>query len=131
MYFVWVYACNGDSFVHETLWQKREAVYGTIAAVLGSLLGFVIAGMAIVIGQARHLQFLKEANQLQNLFTVFRLAIYALGIGTSATIIALIIDGDSVSRLWIPGVVLWVTLLATARVWRAIWILKKIVKSLS
>jgi hypothetical protein len=125
---LWLYRWDGGVVLNELLADKRSNVYGALAALLGSLLGFVIAAVAIVIGETSRLNFIREAGQLGNLLAVFRMAIVALGVGTVAALIAMIADSESSPLRWTVVLVFFATLLSVFRIGRAIWVLDKIVK---
>ena len=127
----WIYWACGWHVVAPYMEGKRGAIYGTIAALLGSLLGFVIAAAAIVLGEADRLTFIREAGQLGNLFRVFRKSIVALGCGTISAVVALIIDGEEQAYRWVPTLVLFVTVLSIERVKRTVWILGAVMKHVS
>lgn len=127
-FLVWVQVWDGWAPVNAMLQGKRESVYGALAALLGSLLGFVIAAVAIVIGEAARLQFLRDSGQLPNLLDVFRKSIQALGLGTCVAVLSLVLDGDAQPSRVLPGLVLFVTLLAGLRVGRAVWVLNAVMK---
>lgn len=124
----WIYCGNGWAFIAPLLHDKRAAIYGTLAALLGSLLGFVIAAVAIVIGEADRLGFIRQAGQLPALFNVFRMSISALGIGTIIALVALVADGEPSPQRWVPPLVLFGCTLSFFRVRRAIWILKAVMR---
>src|SRR5688572_11782627 len=63
----------GRSQVIQTLNGTRQGIYGALASIAGSLLGFSIATVSIVMGfiQAPQLQILRESRHHQTLYDVF------------------------------------------------------------
>lgn len=128
---IYIYVFDGWRNVDDLLFQKRGTIYGALAALLGSLLGFVIAAVAIVIGEASRLTFVRDSGQLGNLFAVFGMSVRALGLGTVVAFVALVLDGGMLALPWMPPVVLFVVLLAAFRVGRAIWVINAVVRHVS
>src|SRR6185436_2455744 len=77
----WANWYGGWESVEEILRGNRGAVYGAFASILGSLLGFVIAAVAIVLGYADsdRLTILRESRNWTTLWTVFMAGMRSLG----------------------------------------------------
>ena len=64
---------GGGVIVEETLNGNRGAVYGALASIFGSLLGFAITAVSIVLGfsTTERLAVVRESKHYQTLWTVF------------------------------------------------------------
>lgn len=116
--------------IDSVLFENRAATYGAIASVFGSLLGFVIATFAIVLGYSQHerLQAVRDSRHYQTLWRVFSHAVWALGLGTIAPIAALLFDRDARPLHWLGLLVFGAALLGLLRLVRCVWVLEHIVK---
>ena len=130
---IWAKHFNGEQSILDTLDGRRGLIYGTIAAILGSLLGFVIAAQSIVLGLSgsEKLEVVRQSEHYPTLWCVFRWSIRTLAIATIAALLVLIFDCDqSPCMLWLY-VGLFPTLLAIAQLARTIWVLEQVVKVVS
>lgn len=110
------------------LGDDRATLYGTIAAVAGSLLGFVLAAATIILtvaGSAR-LNRVTESNRYGDLWRVFLAATKGLGLVTVAALGALLFDRkDSPQPAFTYGLFL-LSLIASLQIATCIWILEKV-----
>lgn len=108
---------------------KRPDVYGAMAGIAGSLLGFTIASVSIVLTvvQMPRLQLVRESKNYSQLWSSFHSAIWWLGAATVAGLVGLALDSDTSRRLLVTALVSWIFVTAALRVFNAIWILQKIV----
>ena len=125
---VWVEWLGGKSLVDATLKDNRAAVYGTLATIFGSLLGFVITAASIVLGfsASEHLAIVRESKHYPTLWRVFAASIRALALATIATLAALIIDRDTATSHPAMYIVLFASILAIFRLARCVWILENV-----
>lgn len=104
-------------FLEPLLKDNRGAVYGTMASIAGTMLGFVMAAYGIVltaVGARQFARFRAGTAYLQ-LWSVFGRAVTALSLATLATLLALIIDRDARPRMWAAYACTCAYLLAIAR----------------
>jgi hypothetical protein len=110
------------------LGDNRAVLYGTIAAVAGSLLGFVLAAATIVLtvaGSAR-LNRITESNHYGELWSMFLAATKGLGLVTVAAMAALLFDRkDSPQPAFTYGLFL-LSLVASLQIGTCIWILERV-----
>jgi hypothetical protein len=113
----------------EMLQDNRAALYGTVAAVAGALLGFVLAAGSIMApmlespGMAR----VRESDQYPALWRLFLSATRGLGILTVVALIALVVDADGKEFGWLIVATLALATVSTLQVATCIWILENIV----
>jgi hypothetical protein len=127
---VWVCSVTfAGSYIDSALNQNRSAVYGTLASILASLLGFVIAAIAIVLPAMddSRLGLLRASGHDRTLWRVFFSATKVLAVGTIMAMSALLIDRDSGVNRVLVAMVSGFAFLACLRVARVIWILDKLV----
>lgn len=126
----WCFRFGGFEAVDAILGTNRPQVYGALASIFGSLLGFVIAAVAIVLGYAEseRLQVVRESRYYDHLWDTFMAAIRALGLATVAALVGLILDrpGDSLRPVFL--FVVYGTVLAILRLWRTGWVLEHVIR---
>lgn len=73
------------------------AVYTALVGLQGTLLGFVLAALAIIAGYSQNdrMQLLRDAGQLPNLFGVYLAATRSYAISTLLALIALLISATA------------------------------------
>lgn len=130
----WLYQSDGLGTVRDVLQGNRAPVYGTLASIFGSLLGFVIAAIAIVLGYADsgRLTFLRESRTLTDLWRVFSSNIWWLAAATLVSLLALMFDRET-SPTGGPQIVVgfFVLLMATGTVGRSVWTLEKLIHAVT
>jgi uncharacterized membrane protein YqjE len=104
-------------------------VYGAFASIFGSLLGFVIAAVAIALPFASdtRLAVVRLSNQNKTLWELFLAGTRALAGATLLSMIALVLDRDDNPHRWILIAVAFFTILACIRVARVVWALQHLV----
>lgn len=128
----WVYGGGGLEVVRDVLDGNRAAVYGTLASIFGSLLGFVIAAIAIVLGYADsgRLTFLRDSKTIGQLWRVFSSNIWWLAGATLTSFLALIFDRErSPAEGSFIVIGFFVLLMATGTVARSVWTLELLIRA--
>src|SRR5207249_620650 len=84
-----------DAFV-EALKGSRQQLYSTIASVAGSLLGFILTAVSIVLvlSPSPRFRILRESGQLERAYRVYFQAILWLAASTVLSFVALLLDTD-------------------------------------
>jgi len=120
----------GRSHVIQTLNGTRQGMYGALASIAGSLLGFSIATVSILMGfiQVPQLQILRESRQHQTLYDIFFSTIKYLALAVAVPLVALLVDRDSAPFIWVCYAVLAITAIATMRLYRSMWALEKVIQ---
>lgn len=128
-FYVWVERYNGSGIVNSTLTGNRSAVYGTLASITGSLLGFVLATVSIVFGFATHerLAVVRESPHYMTLWKVFTSSIRWLGVATVFLLTGLLLDRDTSPTRLVMHLCVLVFLLAIFRLARCVWVLEKVI----
>jgi hypothetical protein len=126
---VWAVWLGGQPLVDAILKGNRATVYGTLASMCGSLLGFTIAVVAIVLGYASsdRLAIVRESRHYPTLWHVFVAAMRALGVATLVALVGLILDRDGASVPVILYVCVGTMALATLRLARCLWVLEQVI----
>lgn len=130
---LWVRYGDGATALSAAVRNNRGQIYGTLASICGSLLGFAITAMSIVLGftSSERLTLLRGSGHYSQLWAVFTSTIRCLGLATIAWLLALIFDTEARQRPLLIAVCLFATTLAAFRLSRCIWILERIVEVLT
>lgn len=129
----WVEKWNGHVFLQKLLQNNRAAIYGALASIFGSLLGFSITAASVVLGFANteRLAVVRESKHYSTLWKVFTSTIRALGFATAAAMLALIIDRDGSTVRVALYFAVFGLILASLRLTRCVWVLEKIIALIS
>jgi hypothetical protein len=127
---VWMERFGGVSAANSFLQGNRGAIYGALASIFGSLLGFIITAVSIALGfsSSERLTIVRESQHYQQLWGVFMSATRWLAIATIASIVALIADRDAAPIRVLTYAVWFFALMSTVRIARCIWVLQNIVR---
>lgn len=109
---------------------SRSASYATLAAVAGSLLGFILTAVSIIaaFGQTPRFDTIRNSPVYQDIFDVYIHTTHLLAVTTVWAMVALVLDTDE-TRYWAVSLVSFALVaLSVVRVWRCIWALEKFVK---
>jgi hypothetical protein len=123
--FVW-----GRDELFEVLDGARQALYIAIASIAGSLLGFTVATVSIILAFAEspRLRLVRESQHYETVYVVFFSAIKFLGITTGWALVALLWDRDSSPEVWVSYVALWTVVIAALRLYRCVWVLENVTR---
>ena len=108
---------------------NRAAVYGAVASIFGSLLGFVITATSVVLGfsVSEKLNVLRASTEYPKLWKTFSSTIWTLGITTLVALVCLLIDKDKTPVELIVPVVFIFIIISIFRIARTIWALENII----
>jgi hypothetical protein len=128
-FITWVDLWRGDQLVFETLRGNRGAIYGALASIFGSLLGFAITAVSIVLGfsSSKRLAIVRESKHYSTLWKVFTAAIRTLGLATAVALVGLVIDRDNAPNRQILYLCVFASSLAALRLARCVWVLENII----
>jgi hypothetical protein len=131
--FVWWEYGDATKVLTDIVKGNRSTIYGTMASLSGSLLGFVIATQSIVLGfsGSERLKILRNSKYYEQLWKVFTSSIRVLGSTTLLWLVALFFDRETSSRPLLLICCLAVTFLALLRLARCVWVLERIVEALT
>ncbi|EIM05216.1 hypothetical protein A1A1_17335 [Planococcus antarcticus DSM 14505] len=107
----------------------RSGLYGTLAAISGAMLGFVITGLSILLTTNSTVQMekLKKSKHYITVFKIFFSTSKYLGILLILSLVSLVFDKDVSPILILSFMTLWAVIIVTFRLLRCIWVLEKIV----
>jgi hypothetical protein len=127
---LWAELFGGKSFIESCLLNVRKELYAAIAAVFGSLLGYSITAVSIVIGYAANEKFLliKNSKHYMDLWTIFTSSMKVFAATTLFALIGLLIDRDNSPHVFIFYIIFFLVILSLFRISRCIWVLDKIIK---
>ncbi|WP_203289126.1 hypothetical protein ACK1LH_19685 [Metabacillus indicus] len=113
----------------EMLVSIRATLYGTIAAVAGALLGFVITGLSVLLtaNSTPQLDMLRKSKHYKTIFKVFFSTSRFLGLLLLFALVGLIFDKDTHPILVLTYLTCWGVIIVTFRILRCLWVLEKIV----
>lgn len=125
----WAHFCGGGTIVDETLKGNRGAVYGALASIFGSLLGFAITAVSIVLGfsTTERLAVVRESKHYPTLWKVFTATIRTLGLATVVALLGLILDRDSSPIKAVLYLTVFASILGALRLARCVWVLENVI----
>jgi hypothetical protein len=128
-FILWYVKFGGEAILCSFLHGNRSSIYGTAASIFGSLLGFVITATSIVLGfsTSDRLKVIRDSQQFNTLWRVFSKTIWALGLATATTFLALIFDRDSNPIPVLLFASFFGITLSSFRLLRAIWVLENVI----
>lgn len=128
----WHFGAGKDSLA-EIVHGNRAPIYGTLASIFGSLLGFVITSLSVVLtfSTSERLSVLKQSKYYPQIWKVFTSAIRWLGASTVAWLIALFLDKESSPEPHCLLACIPVAVLAIFRLIRCGWVLERMVETLT
>lgn len=132
-FFAWYVQFGGAAFVEAFLKGHRAPIYGTLATIFGTLLGFGITATSIVVGfsGSEQLRLVRESRHYGTIWKVFSSTIRALGLATIVALLALIFDRDAEPIPVLMFALVFVSALSLLRVFRTVWILENVIDIVS
>jgi hypothetical protein len=123
------YQGTAAPLVDSLLRGNRPIVYGTLASINGSLLGFSIAVTSIVLGfsSSDRLAVLRESPHYPTLWRTLSATTKVLGVATLLSLACLLFDRDQAPSKALTIALVPVILLSIAYLGRTVWILDQIV----
>ena len=116
----------GRAALGEFVDKSRGGFYSSAASVAGSLLGFVISAVSIILVFGQHLSFLKASGHYSTIFDVFYQAIIWLAAATVWAFVGLFVDSGGNVQFWALYGMIWLLILSCFRVGRCVWILRRV-----
>lgn len=129
MLIIWSVSWGGHQVLLNLVKGNRATIYGALASLFGSLLGFSITAMSIILGftSSDRLAILRSSSHYKDLWAVFTSAIRFLGITTVLALIGLVFDREAVQRPYIFIACVGLSGLCVLRMARCLWVLERIV----
>lgn len=96
-------ALHKDSYVAILGVEQRDTLYSALATVFGSLFGFVIAAVAIVLTVVNSKTFKKFRTlpAYDKMWKIFTRCIWLLGLSTLVCLVSLVVDTKNSEHLWL------------------------------
>ena len=129
LFSIWSETVNAGSFIYAVFTGNRVPLYGALVALFGSLLGFSITAVSIVLGYANSekLEIVRNSDHYQDLWNTFKSAIKVLAFATITSLIGLILDRDTLPNNLILYINIFAAFLSFLRIGRCIWVLENII----
>lgn len=120
--------CLGP-LLNDLLTERREEIYPALVGLEGSLLGFTVASLTIMLGYSAspHLAVVRESRNWQALFDAFTASIRWVGFATVLSVVALLVDRDSSPILLIETALGVVLVISSVMVARMLWVIHRVV----
>jgi len=131
--FVWSKYINQEQFINTIFSDNRDFLYGTLTTLFGSLLGFSITAISIVIGYAssEKLAIVRKGKHYQDLWNVFKSAMIVLAMATIVALLGLVFDRNSKPINYFLYINVFTTTLSFFRISRCIWVMNNIISIVS
>lgn len=108
------------------------ALYSTLAGLSGTLLGFVITTLALIIalgqGSGRGARIVRDSNQMRAIVRIYFQGILWLSIMTVWSIIGLTLKVHHFFGIWGAYIEFWLCLLVGLRLYRCVWALRNMLQ---
>lgn len=111
--------------------DARPGFYTALASIGGSLLGFAITGISILFALSGipKLAALQKSPYYADIFRIYVNAIKYLAIATVLALVGIFVDTNKDNPcLWIFYLNLWALVISAMRLWRCVWVLRKIIE---
>ncbi len=109
-------------------WQSTtgQRIYPAIATIAGTLLGFVITGVSIIMAltESGRGALLKESPHYPQIFKVYVSAIRYLAASTALPLIGMVVEGDLGTV--ICSAIIASIVISSFRLWRCLWVLSNL-----
>lgn len=125
----WFTLFDGVQELNSFFPDGRSNVYRTLATIAGTLLGFSMAVVSLVLNSAssRRFELLRRSPHYPSLWKTFFQTIRILGMLTLTSLACLILDQGGTSWIWVVIPCAFFVALSAARILRVIWILEQII----
>ncbi len=129
LFYLWSEFINKNAFILQYFIGNRESIYTALVALFGSLLGFSITAISIVLGYANSekLEIVRMSSHYMDLWNTFKSAIVVLAFATITTLAGLIFDRDSAPINAVLYINVFASILSFFRIARCIWVLNYII----
>ena len=127
---VWAVCFDGAARVEEVLQGNRADVYGTLASICGSLFGFTITAVSVVMATSGspRLQVVRASKHYGDMWQIFLSSIRCLGAATIILIVGLLVDRDEAPRMWVFYMALFTISVVMVRLARVVWVLGRVIQ---
>jgi hypothetical protein len=125
----WSELFGGSRHLDNFLTEHSETLYIVLAPIAAAMLGFILAAAAIVVtsAPAKRMEVLRESPHYPELWASFRSALRFLGFTTIASLVGLVVSGETPSRIifYVTAGLAGIAALRTARcIWAMNWVIR-------
>ena len=126
---IWGEFSSGKLALDQMMAGNQTNIYENLAAVFGTLLGFVITATSIVLGYVdnENLEFIRKSAHYGDLWKVYKSAMRSLAFATAAGLSGILFDNIAEIKYYLIYLNVFTVSLATFRLGRSIWILENII----
>lgn len=120
----------GQTSLQSFLGDNRQILYSSVAVIAGALLGFVIAGVTVllVLPPNRLLSAIKETKAYDSVHPIFFSTLKMLAITTVVALLALFVDTKDHPNIVMFYITLWGLIISSLRIGRCVWVLENIIE---
>jgi hypothetical protein len=126
---VWGEFFAGKVVLDQVLGVHQNRIYENLTAVFGTLLGFVITAVSIVLGYTdnENLGVIRESDHYEDLWKVYKSAMRSLAFATAAGLLGVIFENIESVKYYLIYLNILTISLVVFRLGRSIWILENII----
>ena len=126
---IWIFLFEGVQHINVILASNRATLYGTLASISGSLLGFVLTASSIVLSLSNSpsLAILRNSKHYPTLWKIFNATIKTLAFSTFTTLTCLLFDRDNKPVTWLVVPAIFAVILSCFRLMRTIWAFERVI----
>ncbi|MXX85341.1 MAG: hypothetical protein F4Y71_02675 [Acidobacteria bacterium] len=126
---VWTWCFDGSDYIDKTLEGIRVSIYRVTMGIAASLLGFSLTVMSVVLGFSsyKRLAIVRKSKHYRTVWRTFFAAVHALGLLLLCAFLALVFDREERPVLVLEVAYAALCLLAGLRLYRSVWILRRLV----
>ena len=116
-----------NDYIDQVLKGNRVAIYGTLASLSGSLFGFAITAVSIIISFVDRERFerLRAASSYPQLWEFFMSAIWWLRVSTLSSVVALILDRGTQPLHFFHYFMVFLLVFVSLQVATCVWLLQE------
>lgn len=117
-----------SEIIREWIFANKREIYPLVATIAGTLLGFVITGVSIIIAfsGSEKLALLRKSPYFKTIFTIYFSTMKFLAITTIIAVSGIVVDDKWAIRIFY--LLLWSVMISSFRIWRCLWILENIAR---
>lgn len=107
---------------------NKKDIYPLIATIAGTLLGFIITGVSIILAfsESEKLRLLKKSKQYTTIYEIYFSTIKFLALSTAIPIFGIIVNDNWAD--YVLYILIWSIIISSLRIWRCVWALENIIK---
>lgn len=121
MNYIW-----SSQIISRWIFLNKGEIYPLVATIAGTLLGFVITGVSILIAfsEFEKLKLLKQTPHYKTIFTIYFSTMKFLATTTIVAVSGIVIDDQWAIPIFY--LLLWSIIISSLRIYRCFWILENI-----